>query len=316
MTRPPALVLVLLLAAVPGRAALSLFREPSDGRIRPVQALADAGKPEDVLRTLTPEFMQTLRGTDLRQAYVLWGDALVVKRRLDEALGVYQLGVKLFPRNVDLLTRQAGILHQLGLDDQARPHFERALKYEPKHYGAHLGLAEIDRRNGALAGSAEHYEAALETLDSRAFVWRDYAEVLLAQRDWKTARLALAKARTLEPKDPDGWTLEGFARRAEGDLPGALEAIEEARKLGAGIGALRALALWRLEAGKHQEALAAAAEVLREAPADAAALWTRARVELALGRPSRALEELGPLAAPARQDLAGRAARALREAVR
>ncbi len=103
----------LLLAAAPAR-AWRLWGEPSDKKIRPVQELSDKHLSREVIAALTPEFMQTLRGTDLRQAYVLKGDNLDVLGRVDEALGVYQLGVKLFPTNVDLLTRQGDMLHRTG----------------------------------------------------------------------------------------------------------------------------------------------------------------------------------------------------------
>lgn len=272
-------VLALALAAAPAR-AWRMFGDPSDGRIRPVQALHDAGKFREVIDALTPQFVATLRGTDLRQAYVLMGDDLQKLGRPDEALGQYQLGVSLFPKNVDLLTRQAGLLHASGLDEQARPLFDRALKIEPRHWGAHRGLAEIDRRFGFLDRSAGHYEVALEGVDSRADIWRDYAEVLLDLREYKTADLALRKSLALEPKSPEARVLLAFARRAQGDPLGAADDLEEAAGLGAGIGARRAKALFLLEAGKDGEADAEADAVLRTAPGDAAALWVKARARL------------------------------------
>ena len=303
--------LLLLGAAAPAR-AWRLFGEPSDKKIRPVQALSDAGKAGEVVAALSPEFIQTLRGTDLRQAYVLLGDNLNSLGRVDEAVGVYQLGVKLFPKNVDLLTRQGGILHRNGLDEQARPLFLKALVYEPKHFGAHLGLAEIDRRLGFLDRSASHYETALETLEGDASVWRDYAETLLAQRDWTTAELALRRALELDPASPDGRVLEGFARRAQGDLDGALSALDAALERGAGVGARRAKALWLLEAGRPVDARGVADKVLDEVPGDGAALWVRARADLLLGRRAEASAALAALAAEPRADLGARAARALR----
>ncbi|MBI3288805.1 MAG: tetratricopeptide repeat protein [Elusimicrobia bacterium] len=310
--RRAAWALALCLAASPAR-AWRLWGEPSDKKIRPVQALSDQGKAAEVIAALTPDFMQSLRGTDLRQAYVLRGENLHRLGRTDEALGVYQLGVKLFPKNVDLLTRQGDLLHRTGLDEQAQPLYLKALEYEPRHFGAHLGLAEIFRRLGFLDRSASHYEAALESLDKNAVVWRDYAETLLAQRDWTTAELALQRALALEPGNPENRVLFGFARRAQGDSTGAVAALDEALARGAGIGAKRAKALWLVEAGRHAEALAAADEVLRDSPGDAAALWARARVQLARGQPAKAVAELSSLTAAPRQDFSARAARALRD---
>jgi tetratricopeptide (TPR) repeat protein len=292
-----------------------MWGEPSDGKIRPAQALSDARKAVEVLAALTPDFLQTLRGTDLRQAYVLKGDNLDALGREDEALGVYQLGVQLFPKNVDLLTRQGDLLHRTGLDAQARTLYEKALVYEPKHFGAQLGLAEIDRRFGFLDRSASHYETALETLDARADVWRSYSETLLAQRDWATAELAIARAIALEPRNPDGHVLTAFARRAQGDMPGALAALDEALALGADVGAHRAKALWLVEADRPAEALAEADLVLKESPGDAAALWARARAQLARGLPAKAILELSPLTPAFRADFSARAARRLRDSI-
>lgn len=311
--RTTALVALLLLLAGPAR-AWRLWGEASDKKIRPVQELADAHKFAEVLTALSADFIQTLRGTDLRQAYILKGDSLKILGRVDEALGVYQLGVKLFPKNVDLLTRQGDLLHTTGLDEQARVLYLKAIVYEPKHFGAQLGLAEIDRRLGFLERSASHYEIALETLDGRADVWRSYAETLLAQRDWTTAELAIARAISLEPKNPEGFVLTAFARRTQGDLTAALTALDDALALGADVGARRAKALWLIEADRPAEALAEADLVLKESPGDAAALWARTRALLARGQTAKAALELAPLTAPARVDFTARAARALRDA--
>ncbi|MBI3565647.1 MAG: tetratricopeptide repeat protein [Elusimicrobia bacterium] len=289
-----------------------MFGDPSDGKIRPVQALHDAGKAREVLDALTPQFIATLRGTDLRQAYVLMGDDLQRLGRPDEALGQYQLGVSLFPKNVDLLTRQAALLHASGLDEQARPLFDRALKIEPRHWGAHQGLAEIDRRYGFLDRSAAHYEVALDGVDSSADIWRDYAQVLLDLREYKTADLALRKSLALEPKSPEARVLLAFARRAQGDPLGAADDLEEAAGLGAGIGARRAKALFLLEAGKDAEADAEADAVLRTAPGDAAALWVKARASLTRGNLDAAAKDLGAVASADGRDGFGlTAARAL-----
>ena len=148
-----------------------------------------------------------------------------------------------------------------------------------------------------------------------ARVWLDYAETLLAQRDWKTADLALQRAQALEPENREGFILTGFVRRAQGDLAGALAALDNALAHGADMGAKRAKALWLIEAGRPSEALAVANDVLRESPGDAAALWARARARIAFGQSAKAIAELTPLTAAARQDFSGRAARALSDSL-
>jgi tetratricopeptide (TPR) repeat protein len=306
-----ALAFALALSSAPAR-AWRLFGEPSDGKIRPVQKLSDAHKPTEVLSQLTPEFIQTLRGTDLRQAYVLMGDSHVALGRPAEALGDYQLGVSLFPKNVDLLTRLATLLHVNGLDEQAKPLFQTALAYEPRHWGAHLGLAEIDHRFGFLDRSADHYEIALEVLDKRADVWRDYAEVLIAMHENATAELALRKAIELDPRGASAHVLLAFSRRDAGDLPGAIEQLDAALALAADIGTRRAKALFLLEGGRLDAARAEADAVLAAVPNDGAALWVKARVLLAAGDRAGAQKALAAVkAGDGRGEFAARAARAL-----
>lgn len=310
------LAALALSAAVPA-GAWRLFGEPSDKKIRPIQALHDAGKAREVVAALTPDFVATLRGTDLRQAYVLLGDDLQKLGRPDEALGQYQLGVSLFPKNVDLLVRQAMLLHTNRLDEQARPLFERALALEPKHWNAHQGLAEIDRKQGFLDRAAAHYEATLESVDSRADIWRDYAEVMLALREYKTADLALRKSLALEPKSPDARVLLAFARRAQGDLLGAADDLAEAAGLGAGVGALRSRALVLVEAGKFDEADADADAVLKTVPGDAAACWAKARARMSRGDLDGAERALADAkAADGRDGFGVTAARALASEIR
>lgn len=319
MTRGTAAVLLALaLAAAPAR-AWRMFGEPSDGKIRPVQRLNDAGKPREVLAALTPQFVAGLRGTDLRQSYILAGDSYQKLGHLDQALSQYQLGVSLFPDNVDLLVRQAMLLHATGLDDQAKPLFERALKYEPKHWNAHQGLAEIDRATGFFDRAAAHYEVTLESVGDRADVWRDYAQDLLDLREYKTADLALRKSLELEPKSADARVLLAFVRRGEGDLSGAVDELDTAAGLGAGAGALRAKALFLVEDGKYAEASAAAEAVLKAEPGDGAALWALARARLARGDADGAARELAAVKAAdadGRGAFSQRAAKALAAEVR
>lgn len=268
----------------------SFFGEPSDGRIRPYQALSDSNKAAQVVAGLTPEFIESLRGTDLRQAYVLLGDNLYVLGRRDEALAQYQVGLSLFPRNVDLLTREAGLLHRNEMDERAKPLFLQALQIEPKHWGAHIGLAEIERGFGFPDRAAAHYKIALESavVAKREDVWEAYAETLLDLGKSSTAETALRKALEIAPSSARAHILLGLTRRAQGDLHEAAIQFGLAAKLGGGIGAMRCEALVFLEAGRLSEAWTKAQDVLAVDSLDAAGLWVAARVDLARGRTNAA----------------------------
>ncbi|MEK7383839.1 MAG: tetratricopeptide repeat protein [Elusimicrobiota bacterium] len=316
MRRAAAALLILALTSGPAR-AWRLWGEPSDKKIRPVQEFSDSVKPAEVVAALTPQFMQTLRGTDLRQSYILMGDNLDRLGRPDEALAYYQLGAGLFPKNVDLLTRLGSILHRSGLDERAKISFTEALRYEPRHWNAHLGLAEIDAALGFPDRAAEHYEIALETIHDRADVWRDYAAALLAHSETKTAELALDRALALKPGDPSSTILLAFVLRAKGDHAGAVLRLDEALARGADAGARRAKALWLLEAGRDAEAAAEAAQILAAFPDDAAALWVRARTRLAAGDAVKASADLTRAAGEAGNTrFSSFAARALRSQIK
>lgn len=309
------LLAALALAALGGRArAFWPFGESSDGKILPIQALNDAGKPAAVLARLTPQFLQTLRGTDLRRAYVLLGDSLDALDRPDQALANYQIGLSLFSKDVVLLTREGALLHRSGLDEHARDLFQLALKYQPKDAVAHMGLAEIERSLGFLDRAAEHYRVALETLGRHAEVWRSYSEVLLEQGEPWAADVALRKSLELEPRNASSHVLLAFMQRAQGDLPEALLQLDVAEGLGAGAGAARAKALWLLEAGRLSDARETADRLLRKSPGDAAALWTRARVRLAAGDLGGADADLAAIK-DADGDFVARSTHALRDVI-
>ncbi len=311
--RRTAAVLGLLFYAT-AAAAWWPFSPAYGNPLKPILALNAQGRFAQVLTALNPSFMQNLRSDDLGEAYLLRGEAFEALGRPDAALGEYQVGTSLFPKSVALLTHEGSLLHHDGLDEHARELFKLALGYEPKNWRAHLGLAEIEHRLGFLDRAASHYESALEARPALANAWRDYAEVLFDLREPTAAEYALRKSLGLAPNDPAAHVLLAFVLRAQDDNSGALAQLDAAAALGAGTGALRAKALWLLEAGRRQDAAAAATAVLAVKPGDPAALWVRARLLLP-SDPSGAAKILEPLSARADDaPFSARAAAALRDA--
>ena len=124
----------------------------------------------------------------------------------------------------------------------------------------------------------------------------------------------MAKARALAPQNIDSLLLSAYIQRGLGNLPRALTELERVLELtGPAPDVSLNYALWLIEAGRSGEALLEADLVLKESPGDAAALWTRARAQLARGLPAKAVLELSPLTAPARLDFSALAARRLRD---
>lgn len=257
--------------------------------------LYSTGDFAKVVTSLSPDALQRLRGDDLRRAYVLLGASLERTGHVDKALGVYQVGVGLYPRDLELLTQLAQALHAAGLEDRAQPLFEKVLSIHPNNAAANLGLAEIDHSLGFLDRSAQHYEKALETADAKPAIWRAYGDVLHELRDDKTSELAYRRSLQLMP-DPDATLGLAFALRGEGKLDDGISALRallesdldlERRDQGRTL-----LALWLLEARREGEALAAIEPLLTEQPNDPLARYARARVRLKQDRYRDAVADL------------------------
>lgn len=64
-------------------------------------------------------------------------------RRYDEAIGVYTMGLRNEPENVELLYGYGTALRATGQNEKALGRFEAALKLDPRHAGALVGKAAI-----------------------------------------------------------------------------------------------------------------------------------------------------------------------------
>ncbi|MBI4375508.1 MAG: tetratricopeptide repeat protein [Elusimicrobia bacterium] len=298
--------LIALLAPCQG-AILAPLKDP----LSISMSLFEKGEHQQVISILGPESLQKLRGDELRRAYFVLGNSYEKTGRIDKALGIYQLGTNLFPRDINLLSELARLLQHAGLEEQAAPIYQKVLDIHPNNASAHLGLAEIDHSLGLLERSAGHYEKALEQLSADPRRWRAYAEVLLEMREYKTAELAVQKA-LQRSYDPQSLLVLAFIQRASGKLSAALATLAVTTDPQAD----RVRALWLLEAGEHQKALAASEELLKASPGNALALWVRARARLRLGQAEAAAKDLQSLsqntAAPFAAKVAAEFARRLR----
>lgn len=290
-----ALAAVLYLSA-----SASLFAAPA-GLVDPLEKqsrLFDLGRYSEVIAALPSAAMQKLHRKNLARATLLLAASYERTHRLDKALSVYQLGINLYPNDIPLLAGLAELYHASHLEEQAQPLYKKILAAEPKNTTAHLGLASINHTLGLLAKSAEHYEMALEQLKDNAALWRDYAEVLYAQREYKTAELAIERSLALSPQILDSNLDLAFILRAQGRLGEALATLEKVLALtGNQTEILSAYALWLLEAGKPAQALAQAELILKSAPADPLGRWIRAKIYLASGKRDLAAKDLAAAAA-------------------
>ncbi|MBI5240323.1 MAG: tetratricopeptide repeat protein [Elusimicrobia bacterium] len=278
-----ALLAILLAAGSPARA----FWGSGGDTIKELQRQFGAGRYDAVISALEPDGLLKLRGDNLRRGYALLAASYEVTGRLDKSLSTYQVAVGLFPRDRDLLERLAMLMHRSSLDEQAKPLYEKLVRLDPENAYGHLGLAQIDHALGFLDRSADHYEKALQGLPGRGDLWREYGEELYDARDYRTAELALRRALGLAPGDAAAVLALALVLRAMGRVDEALAELE-----GAGLAgkpeALRARALWLMEAGRAEDAAAVAEALLRQGPNDPLGLYVRARLELKAGRRGQA----------------------------
>ena len=206
-------------------------------------------------------------------------------------------------------------MHRLGLDDRARPLFERAVAIHPNNASGNLGLAEIQRAQGDLASAQAGYAKALEEKGwaANAVIQRDYAELLAARQRPQEAAAAIARALAL---DPSAATLLSAARIER--RRGAAEAAY--RNVGYALAGDPAQdevvlqrALWLLEDGRLSEAEADAESVLSRSD-HALARWVRGLSRARRGDLPGARADLASAAAQRREHpFVARAALALLE---
>jgi tetratricopeptide (TPR) repeat protein len=132
-------------------AALLALAVPAQGfwgtgaeTVNALEADYNAGRYEAVIARLDPAGLQKLRGDSLRRGYLLLGASYERTGRADKSLSVYQVAVRIFPWNKELLIELAGLLHKAGLEEQAQPLYEKLVRIDPENPYGHLGL-EIGR---------------------------------------------------------------------------------------------------------------------------------------------------------------------------
>ena len=265
-------------------AACASLRPAAPSALAEAKALFAAQRYAEAAARLTDVEIHKLGSREEARAYELRGEAEERLRRPDEALRTYQTGVALFPRDLNLLTNLGDLLHHNGLDDQARPFYERVLSIHPNNAASHLGLAEAERKLGFLDRAAAHYEATLVIQGDQADLWRDYAEVLMESRRLPQALEAISRSLALR-QEPAACVVEARVLWKLGRKADAYAALARAERMtGARADLKLQRGLWRLESGELDLAAADAAAALKLDASDPLGLWLRASVSLRRGR--------------------------------
>lgn len=295
----------VLLLALAARAAGPAPSAPGS------QRLFEQGRYADVVAMLSSDAMQKLRGKELASAMFTLARSYERLNKLDKALSIYQLGIKLFPKDIRLLTGLAQLFHRTNLEERARPLYSRVLEIEKNNIQARLGLAAIDHVLGLLERSADHYELVLEQSPEDAALWRDYAKVLLEMRDFKTAELAVQRSLSLRPGAADTLFVQALVLRGQGRLDEALRVLKALLANGRPPHVVAAQALWLLEAGRNDHASAAAMAAMEDGRTRAVARWVLAMTQARAGRRIEAAGQLKALVAESPAGFEAEAASAL-----
>lgn len=288
----------LILAALAACASRGSVADP----LKAEHDLFDGGSFAAAAAALTPERLSALPKRVRGDGYALRAASLEAAGHTDDALAAYQVAEALYPKNLQALTGLAWLLHRQGLDDRARPLFERAVRIHPNNASGNLGLAEIQRAQGDLASAQAGYAKALEEAGwaKNAAVQREYAELLASRQNHQAAASAIARALAL---DPSAATLLSAARIDR--RRGAAEAAY--RNLGYALANDPAQdditlqrALWLLEDGRLPEAEADAEAVLARLD-HALARWVRGVARARRGDLAGARADLASAAAQRRE---------------
>lgn len=265
--------------------------------VQPAKQLFAKGRYDQVITELGEEGrLERMTSADQREGYLYLGMAYERAGRADRAVGVYQLGVSLFPNDVNLLTQLAQVLHTGGLEEQAAPIFQKILTIHPNNAAAHLGLAEIDQRLGFYDRGAEHFEKALKQMADNPRVWREYGENRLSSNHPERAEALFQRSLVIKDTVESRAALAA-AQRAQGRLDQALQTISATVAAHPDrVDAKSARALWLLEAGRFQEALEDSETLLSGSDPPPLAYWVRARVLLRRDQYAAAVADLQRLA--------------------
>ena len=283
--------------------------------LAPVTALFEAEKHRDVIKALEGERIPRLPRRFRPRAYQLLGLSLQASGDPSRALQIFQLAEGIYPKDINILTDLAHLLHNSGLDEQARPYYQRVLNIHPNNARSHLGLAEIYHNQGYLARAAEHYEKALREWNMHSFIWRDYARVLTQQSRLAEAVSAARKALALQPESESFLLLAAIERRQGLRSESYSHLDEAAAKNPSRTDIPLQRALWLMDDGRLDKAAVEASRVLKEEPDDPLAHWIKASIALRRGRKQEAKEEF-EAAAEYEGTFVSRTARVMLESLR
>ncbi len=259
--------------------------------------LPDAWEPSDPRRD---RFRSRLEVGLEAQRLTMQGRLEGLRGELDLAIATLERAVAADPSDLyarDLaarhLTRLAGRLEDQGRAPEAIAAYERALRWDPRHFVSLLNLARALYARGDLAQARRLTEEALGQAPHSASLNYRMGLLLLNEGALAGAERSLRAALDADPTDPAPLMVLGDLERARGAPARASSMYAKAVELGKrDAEGYTALAGSLLEEGRGEEAAAWVDRALEASPADPETVLLRARLSLARGRREEARRDV------------------------
>jgi len=188
------------------------------------RALALQGKLDDA----TPHFRQAIeRDPKYRESLLSLGELYEENKQTTEAIAIYRE----FPENAAVQERIGKLLIENHKYSEALAPMEQAYQKSPTPYNrkalaaAYLQAQQLDKAlpllQKAVADEPANYDLRM-----------GYAHALRDRRQFIPAAIQFHEAAKLKPTESKIWTELGAMLYMAGDHPNALDALEQARKLG------------------------------------------------------------------------------------
>lgn len=153
--------------------------------------------------------------------YCQEGLELADQQKYHEALTSFRLALRQQPDDAEIMQQMALVYTRIGMLDEARRFYEKALEADPTAVGAHYGLAFILLRNGDPEGARAHLEAFLirppEGEDVEAHV--EHARKTLRQLDAEDAGASEGSGTSEGSESPGTSGTSGGSGTSEGSGP-------------------------------------------------------------------------------------------------
>ncbi len=287
MTRAASSLLFAFLCLCP--AAVSAL-DRDEAALTGALELYEDGKYDAAARAFEA-LIQSRPSTEVnRAAYFYMGRAQEQLSRPDKAIGTYQVGAQLYPRDLPLAIALGTLYLKSDLFKDAEGHFIRSVNIDKDSVDAHEGLAETYERLGHLEWAEREYEEAIRLSEIPEWsLLLKLARCLYAQRKFSDAEAAAARSLASGGADPEVWRLtariryeRGRREEAIGDLDAALALAPRRSDI-----ALEK-ALWLLSSGKAEQSLSDAEGILAVEPENTLAHFTAGLALNAQGRRAEA----------------------------